>query len=89
MNNTNDAVGQERQKRNRRPLPPIDVRDWLTAQETALTVGCSVATIHRLRRGIVPGVAVLPSVPVGTRKFIFRKESVRRWQEQVEKGTQA
>jgi hypothetical protein len=75
----------ERPKRTRRPLPAIEVRDWLTPEETATALGCSVATVHRLRRGLIAGVAVLPAVAVGTRKYIFRKASVTRWQDQNEK----
>lgn len=68
---------------------PIDIRDWMTAEETAAAIGCSVATVHRLRRGIIPGVPMLPAVPVGSRKFIFRKASIRQWQDQAEKSAQA
>jgi hypothetical protein len=58
----------------------------MTADETAQALGCSVATVHRLRRGIIPGLAPLPAVAVGTRKFIFRKPSVRQWQDKAEAG---
>jgi hypothetical protein len=80
------SQGGERTKRTRRPLPAIEVRDWLTAEETGAVLGCSVATVHRLRRGLIAGVAVLPAVAVGTRKYTFRKASVTRWQDQNEKG---
>jgi hypothetical protein len=40
----------------RQPLPPQDSRDWLTPIETAFMLGCSVATVHRLRRGLILGV---------------------------------
>ena len=80
------AQGEEGPKRTRRPLPAIEVREWLTAEETGAVLGCSVATVHRLRRGLIAGVAVLPAVAVGTRKYIFRKASVARWQDQNEKG---
>jgi hypothetical protein len=81
-------VAQEgaHRRRARRPLPPIDVREWLTPDETATALGCSVATVHRLRRGLIAGVAVLPAVAVGTRKYIFRKASVAHWQDQNEKA---
>jgi hypothetical protein len=79
------AQGEEGPKRTRRPLPAIEVREWLTAEETGAVLGCSVATVHRLRRGLIAGVAVLPAVAVGTRKYIFRKASVARWQDQNEK----
>jgi Helix-turn-helix domain len=69
--------------RNRRPLPPLETRDWMTAMETALTLGCSVATVHRLRRGMIPGVEPLPCSQYG-RKFIFRKASIVRWQDDNE-----
>jgi hypothetical protein len=46
--------------RNRRPLPPLEARDWMTPSETALVLGCSVATVHRLRRGVIPGIEPLP-----------------------------
>jgi hypothetical protein len=65
----------------------METRDWLTAEETAAALGCSVATVHRLRRGLIAGVAVLPAVAVGTRKFIFRKSTIAYWQDQNEKGT--
>ena len=46
--------------RNCRPLPPPEARDWMTANETAVALGCSVATVHRLRRGVIRGVELLP-----------------------------
>jgi hypothetical protein len=84
---TLNQKGDSAKKRNRRPLPGIEGRDWMTAEETALALGCSIATIHRLRRGLITGVAILPAVAVGTRKFIFRKSTIRNWQDQNEKGT--
>jgi hypothetical protein len=66
--------------RNRRPLPPQETRDWLTPNETALALGCSVATVHRMRRGLIPGIEPLPCSQYG-RKFVFRKASLARWQE--------
>ena len=70
--------------RNRRPLPPLEARDWMTPNETALALGCSVATVHRLRRGMIPGVEPLPCGQYG-RKYVFRKASVAHWQENNEK----
>ncbi len=70
--------------RNRRPLPPREAREWMTANEAALTLGCSAATVHRLRRGLIPGVELLPYSQYG-RKLVFRKASVARWQENNEK----
>lgn len=79
------AIG--RKTRQRRPLPPREARDWLTPYETALTLGCSVATVHRLRRGVIPGVEPLRCSQYG-RKFVFRKPSIARWQDHNErKGT--
>ena len=69
--------------RDRRPLPPLQARDWMTANETALALGCSVATVHRLRRGLISGVEPLPCSQYG-RKFVFRKASIARWQENNE-----
>ena len=73
----------------RRPLPDIADREWMTALETAQLLGCSPATVHRLRRGIISGVPILPAVSVGTRKFIFRKETVQRWQDENENAARA
>jgi hypothetical protein len=72
-----------KQSRQRRPLPPQEARDWLTPQETALVLGCSIATVHRLRRGLIPGIEPLPCSQYG-RKCIFRKPSIARWQDQTE-----
>jgi hypothetical protein len=74
----------EKKTRHRRPLPPQDGRDWLTPQETALTLGCSVATVHRLRRGLIAGIEPLPYIQYG-RKVVFLKASIARWQENTEK----
>jgi hypothetical protein len=74
--------------RKRRPLAPPEARDWMTPNETALALGCSVATVHRLRRGVIRGVEPLPCSRYG-RKTIFRKASVARWQDQNEQKGQA
>src|ERR1017187_10173946 len=39
--------------RKRHPLPQLETRDWMTPNETALALGCSVAMVHRLRRGVL------------------------------------
>jgi Helix-turn-helix domain len=70
--------------RLRRSPPPPEACDWLTPNETALALGCSVATVHRLRRGLIPGIEALPCSQYG-RKIIFRKVSVSRWRERTEK----
>jgi hypothetical protein len=74
-----------RNNRTRHPLPPLDVRDWMTPKETALTIGCSVATVHRMRRGLISGIEPLPYLQYG-RKFVFRKCSIASWRERNEKG---
>lgn len=74
--------------RNRRPLSPLESRDWMTPSETALSLGCSIATVHRLRRGLISGVEPLPCCQYG-RKVVFRKLSVARWRERNEKGRRA
>jgi len=71
-------------KRTRRPLAPLDARHWMTAKETALVLGCSLATVHRLRKGLLAGVERLPCVQFG-RKYIFQKSSVARWLEANER----
>lgn len=78
-----------RQKtRHRQPLPPQEARDWMTANEMALALGCSIATVHRLRRGLIPGVEPLPCSQYG-RKIIFRKASTNRWQDNNERKGRA
>jgi len=42
--------GRPPARRVRRPLPPLDSRDWMTPAETAGMLGCSIATLHRMRR---------------------------------------
>ncbi len=79
------VAGTTRKKnRQRRPLPPQEARDWLTPTETSLALGCSVATVHRLRRGLIAGIEPLPCSQYG-RKFIFRKASLARWRDHTEK----
>jgi hypothetical protein len=74
--------------RSRRPLPPSEARAWMTPCETAIALGCSVATVHRMRRGLILGIEPLPCSQYG-RKVVFRKASVARWQERNEKSGQA
>ena len=57
----------------------------MSPTETALDLGCSVATVHRLRRGLFPGIEPLPFFQYG-RRVIFRKLSIARWRERNEKG---
>jgi hypothetical protein len=78
------ARSQHKTARRRRPLPPLALRDWMTANETALALGCGVATVHRLRRGLIPGVEPLPCSQYG-RKCIFRKASTALWQDANER----
>jgi hypothetical protein len=85
LDQPNGIEGTVRKKtRNRRPLPAPETRDWMTANETALALGCSVATLHRLRRRSIPGTEPLPCSRYG-RKSIFRKASITRWQDNNEK----
>ena len=70
--------------RKRHAAPPLEAREWMTPRETALALGCSVATVHRLRRGFFAGVKPLPRVQFG-RKYVFLKSSVARWQETNER----
>jgi len=80
-----DPIGRARRRsRTRRPLPPQDSRDWMTPSETALALGCSVATVHRLRRGLIAGIAPLPFSQYG-RKVVFRKASTDRWRDDNER----
>jgi len=60
----------------------------MTPCETAIALGCSVATVHRMRRGLILGIEPLPCSQYG-RKVVFRKASVARWQERNEKSGQA
>jgi hypothetical protein len=76
-------ITMRKKTRNRRPLPSLDARAWMTAHETALALGCSVATVHRLRRGLISGVEPLPCSQYG-RKYVFRKASVACWQDNNE-----
>ncbi len=78
-----------KQMRNRRPLPPAGERPWLLLVEAAVQIGCSRATIHRLRRGEINGVPRLPAVQVGKRKWIVLKESLERWQHENEQVSAA
>jgi hypothetical protein len=66
------ARATRKMPRNRRPLPPQDTRGWMTPNETALALGCIVATFHRRRRGMIPEVKPLPCIQYGWR-FVFRK----------------
>jgi Helix-turn-helix domain len=72
-----------RPRQRRHPLPKQE-RDWLTPQETALELGCSVATVHRLRRGLIAGIEPLPCSQYG-RKVVFRKTSIAQWRDDNEK----
>jgi hypothetical protein len=76
-------------KRIRRRIPPPEQRSWLLLVEAALQIGCSPATIHRLRRGEIAGVPILPAVQVGKRKWVVMKESLERWQHENEQVSAA
>ena len=83
-----DTRTTEKEPRQRRPLPPLEARSWLTPNEAALALGCSVSTLHRLRRGLIPGIEPLPCSQYG-RKVIFRKASLARWQDDNEQRAAA
>jgi hypothetical protein len=76
-------------KRARKPLPPPEQRSWLSLAEAGAQIGCSLATIHRLRRGEIAGVPHLPAVQVGKRKWIVLKNSLERWQHENEQVSAA
>jgi hypothetical protein len=78
-----------RTNRSRKPLPPPEQRTWLLLVEAALHIGCSPATIHRLRRGEIDGVPRFPAVQVGKRKWIVLKDSLERWQHENEQASAA
>jgi hypothetical protein len=71
-------------KRCRRPLRHPQQHSWLLLVEAAVQLGCSPATIHRLRRGEIDGVPRLPAVQVGKCKWIVLKDSMERWQHENE-----
>lgn len=70
--------------RNRKPLPPIETRQWLIAEEAAAFIGVSVATLYRFTRGEVAGVPKLPSLPRGSKARVWRKEALEDWMRQCE-----
>jgi hypothetical protein len=74
-----------RKTRSRRSLPPPDQRSWLLLTEAAGFIGCSKATVHRLRRGEIEGVPRLPTVQVGKRKWVVLKASLEQWQRENER----
>jgi hypothetical protein len=78
------ATPSRKVARIHQPLPPLQDREWMSPIETANTLGCSVATVHRLRRGLIPGLEPLPCNSYG-RRITFRKASIARWQDENEK----
>jgi hypothetical protein len=77
--------GTRTRTRRRRLLPALETRDWMTSREVALALGCGVATVHRMRRGLIAGIEPLPSCQYG-RKIVFRKVSIACWRERNETG---
>jgi hypothetical protein len=73
-----------RRPRERKSIPPQDQRSWLLLVEAAVLIGCSHATIHRLRRGEIEGIPRLPAVQVGKRKWVVLKTSLEQWQRENE-----
>jgi hypothetical protein len=78
-----------RTERSRKPIPPAEQRSWLLLVEAARQIGCSPATIYRLRRGEIDGVPRLPAVQVGKRKWVVLKETLERWQHENEQASAA
>jgi hypothetical protein len=76
--------GEFRVKRCRASVP-AEQRSWLSLAEAAAVIGCSKATLHRLRRGEIDGVPRLPTVQVGKRKWVVLKASVAEWQHENER----
>lgn len=58
-------------------MPALEQRAWLTLAEAAATIGCSKTTLHRLRRGQIPGVPRLPTCS-GRKQKVGCPESVAR-----------
>ncbi len=77
--------GKIRAKRYRTSIPPAEQRSWLSLAEAAVVIGCSKATLHRLRRGEIDGVPRLPTVQVGKRKWVVLKASLAEWQHENER----
>jgi hypothetical protein len=74
-----------RRPRERKAIPPQDQRSWLLLVEAAVLIGCSHATIHRLRRGEIEGIPRLPAVQVGKRKWVVLKTSLEQWQREMKR----
>ena len=74
-----------RATRCRTAVPPTEQRSWLSLAEAAVVIGCSKATLHRLRRGEIDGVPRLPTVQVGKRKWVVLKASLTEWQRENER----
>lgn len=70
--------------RLRKSIPPRSDRSWLLMHEVAVEIGCSKATVHRLRRGEIDGVPQLPSVQVARRKWVVLKSSLDQWRQENE-----
>jgi hypothetical protein len=70
-------------------MPALEQRAWLTLAEAAATIGCSKTTLHRLRRGQIPGVPRLPTVQVGSKKWVVLKASLAEWQRENERSCAA
>ncbi len=68
--------------RLRKSIPPKSDRSWLLMDEVAEEIGCSKATVHRLRRGEINGVPQLPSVEVGRRKRVVMRSALQEWRRQ-------
>src|SRR5260370_4172377 len=89
LDRSDEIRGTTRKRaRIRHALPPPEFRDWLTPTETALTLGCSVSTVHRMRRGRIVATRPLPYSQYG-RNAVFRKASPPRCHHEHEKTRRA
>ncbi|MBI4906603.1 MAG: helix-turn-helix domain-containing protein [Acidobacteria bacterium] len=75
----------EVKKRTRAPKPPIDSREWMSAEEVAAMIGCSKATVQRFANGEYRQYPRLPFIPCGIKKRVYRKESTLAWLAELER----
>ncbi len=78
---------QAQVRRGRRPVPPIEQRDWLKASELRDIVGMSVSTIDRHVRGELQ--PKLGFRAVGKSRRVFSKAMVQAWLSDLERRSVA
>jgi hypothetical protein len=54
----------------------------LTAKEVAEDLRCSKSQVHRLMKGEVDGVTVLPHLLLGRRKKVVPRSALEQWKRQ-------